>query len=103
MLPEKVAAALRKLFESCPEIEQVYLYGSHAQGTHTVHSDIDLALRAPELSRAGFARLQYAVAFELPSLIPAEIARLDGAAADFRERVMSRGVLIYDRNATNQT
>ena len=102
MLPEKAAAALMELFRSCPEAERVYLYGSRAKGTDTARSDIDLALWAPEMSRAGFARLQYAVTFELPTLIPAEIARLDDAAADFRDRVMTRGVLLYDRNS-NQT
>ena len=102
MLPEKAAAALTELFRACPEAERVYLYGSRAKGTETDRSDIDLALWAPEMSRAAFARLQYAVTFELPTLIPAEIARLDGAAADFRDRVMTRGVLLYDRNS-NQT
>ncbi len=98
MLPENVLRVLLALFSTLPEVEQVFLYGSRARGTHSAYSDIDLAVSAPRLNPAGFARLQYAVSFELPTLIPAEIARLDGAAADFQERILSRGVLLYDRN-----
>lgn len=37
-------ALLRSVFKRHPEITEVRLFGSRAKGTHTPHSDIDLAL-----------------------------------------------------------
>ena len=97
MLPERVLLALTQEFDAFAAIKTVFLYGSYARGAETPHSDIDLALLAPEMTKADFARLSYRITWELPTLIPAEIVRLDGAAADFRERVMKKGVVIYER------
>lgn len=35
---------LRRVFRAHPSIQEVRLFGSRAKGTHTAHSDVDLAL-----------------------------------------------------------
>jgi uncharacterized protein len=42
---------LHQLFANEPTIEQVWLYGSRAKGTHRPGSDVDLALVGPNISR----------------------------------------------------
>jgi predicted nucleotidyltransferase len=38
------AAMLRSVFRGYPQIREVRLFGSRAKGTHTPHSDVDLAV-----------------------------------------------------------
>ena len=100
MLSSDISALLRKKFKLFPEIRQVFLYGSRAKGQEHTHSDIDLALLGPHLSSADFARLKYTLMYEMPTFIPIEIARLDGADSQFVQRVQMQGVIIYDRDAS---
>ena len=43
-LPPRELALLFRVFRSHPAIKQVKLFGSRAEGTHSPHSDVDLAL-----------------------------------------------------------
>ena len=97
MLPKILMEQFHALFSQYPEVERVFVYGSYAKGTNHAQSDIDLALTAPMLTDADFARLWYTVTYEMPGLIPIELARLDGAADDFSQRVRQKGVVIYER------
>lgn len=103
MLSAKILLQFQKIFSELPEIEQVFLYGSQARGQTHAHSDIDLALVAPQMSAAAFARLQYMLTYEMPTLTPIEIARLDGAAPDFIQRIQQKGVVIYAKSSQKST
>ena len=46
---------IRSLNEACHNLEQVYLFGSQAKGTATVHSDIDLAVIFKENLKQGIS------------------------------------------------
>ncbi len=39
-----LAELLRNIYDQCKEVEEVILFGSHAKGTASSHSDIDLAI-----------------------------------------------------------
>ena len=51
------AAKLRDLFDTTPDLERVWIYGSRARGDHRDESDIDLAVDAPDIAAADFSQL----------------------------------------------
>jgi uncharacterized protein len=71
---ETLQKALSPLFGRHPEIDAVYLFGSHAKGTADTHSDLDLALVGDaetlqakkleiltDVTKAGFDRIDLVV------------------------------------------
>lgn len=46
-----------EVLKACEKVEQVYLYGSRAMGTHRHNSDIDLVLDGDELTYKELAQL----------------------------------------------
>lgn len=56
-----IAACLRRIFDSTPAIERVWIYGSRARGDHREASDIDLAVDAPDLDESAFSQLWAAI------------------------------------------
>lgn len=63
------------VFSAFPEIEAVYLYGSRARGDFKPHSDIDLAVQAPDITPVRRANCIQAVE-ALPLLFPIDIVWL---------------------------
>jgi predicted nucleotidyltransferase len=49
-LPEATLEKLRAVFAACPEVEEVVLFGSRANGAYKRGSDIDLALKGTGLT-----------------------------------------------------
>lgn len=47
--PASAISALKTIFKSYPQIDQVILYGSRAKGTYRNGSDIDLCINAPTM------------------------------------------------------
>lgn len=56
-LPARLISELHAVFRAEPSVERVWVYGSRASGRERPDSDIDLAVDAPDLGDAGFARL----------------------------------------------
>lgn len=82
-----VAAKLRRVFESTPAIQQVWVYGSRGRGDHRPTSDIDLMVDAPEMSDQQFSSLRCRVDdLELIYRIGLDWWQRVGSAA-FRENV----------------
>lgn len=52
---------LRRLFESTPDVERVWIFGSRATGRARLNSDIDLAFDAPRMDGEAARRLILAV------------------------------------------
>ena len=49
---------LKNLFDSTPNLAGVWIFGSRAQGTPRLSSDIDLAIDAPEFDERAFNHLK---------------------------------------------
>jgi len=75
-LSPAVLADLRGVFARFPEVHEVWLYGSRARGDHRPGSDIDLAVVAPAMSAAHFARLA-AELDDLPVAFPMDVLHWD--------------------------
>jgi predicted nucleotidyltransferase len=84
---------------ACEAVERVRLFGSHARGDAGPTADVDLAVDAPTLTRAGWARLR-ADADESATLYPFDLVWTDGAPAALRARIDAEGVSIYEREGT---
>ncbi len=93
---EALARRLRPVFEDHPDIEAVFLFGSHAAGRARPDSDLDLALVGPrdrlekqkldllaDLARAGFDRV--------------DLVLLDGADPALRFEAVRPNCLVHAR------
>lgn len=69
-LPEHTRNEIKQIISGYPEVERATLFGSHAKGTATVRSDIDIALQGRQLNR--FVLADIALSFD-DSDIPLQI------------------------------
>lgn len=49
---------IHQVFARCPEIEQVYIYGSRAKGNYQPGSDIDLAIKGQQMTHSQLYRTE---------------------------------------------
>jgi type III restriction enzyme len=56
-IAESARAQLNQLFDSTPGLSKVWVFGSRARGDYRPESDVDLAVDAPDMSKADFAKL----------------------------------------------
>jgi uncharacterized protein len=87
-------AMLRGVFVKHPEVLSAVLFGSRAKGTHSPHSDVDLALRgeiAPLRAEAIASELD-----ELPMPYIFDVQPLDSIENyTLREHIERVGITIY--------
>ena len=93
-LPPSVRPLVARLAAE-PGVRRVVLFGSRARGDGRERSDVDLALDAPGLSRAGWVRLRADVE-EARTLYSVDLVRLDKAPAALREQIEADGVDLRD-------
>ena len=58
-LSEAELETLRGVFARFPQIEEVILFGSRAQGTHRPSSNIDLAIKGKDITLDTLTKLRY--------------------------------------------
>jgi len=101
-MPESsLTERVQKVLEGAPvEVVAVYLYGSRARGTSSVHSDLDLGILlrdAPRPTLKGAAR-RIEDDVERAVRIPVQAVVLNTASADLTHRVLRDGILLLDRD-----
>ena len=60
-LSDLVAELLRQAVNHFPEVKATYLFGSRARGDWSPRSDVDIAIDAPSMTTANFAKLWSAI------------------------------------------
>jgi predicted nucleotidyltransferase len=97
-----ISALARAIGAKFPEAERVVLFGSHAAGTVTADSDVDLLVvmrHAGSAARAAAAiHAKLDVSFPLDIVVrdAAEIERRIAAGDFFMREVMDRGQVLYE-------
>ena len=89
-----VPASVRPLIArlaAAPGVRHVVLFGSRARGDHRERSDVDLAVDAPGLSKADWARL-WLDADDARTLYRVDLVRLDEAPDGLCQRIEAEGV-----------
>ena len=82
-----VVTKLLQVFDSTPDLEGVWIYGSRARGDHRSESDIDLAIDATEMDQSSFVRLKGRIE-GLDLIYRLDIVHLQSIGnADFRARI----------------
>lgn len=87
--------ALCSCFATFPEVEQVLLYGSRAKGNWHERSDIDLAVKGPQVDRFRLARLLLDIDdSDLP--FPVDLLHYDTLKnARLKDHIDRVGIVIY--------
>jgi len=81
-----------------PDVEAVILFGSRARGDHDERSDIDIAIRAPRMTRYGWAHLRDRTAMAR-SLFWISLVHFDRNPPALVARILQTGTLIYAKKA----
>lgn len=86
--------------EACPDVAAAYLFGSHARGTDTPVSDVDVAVlfRAPPPRRLDAPRFSLEGDLERELGRTVDLVLLNDAPVDLRIRVLREGRLLVDRD-----
>ncbi len=93
-----VLHTLQQVFEQYPEIQQVKIFGSRAEGRQHPGSDIDLAIFAPDMDENTFARL-WADIDEQPIAYKMDVLHADRLNNDaLLQTIVNHGVQIYPEN-----
>lgn len=101
-LSERIRADIRQVFGHYPAIERVLIFGSRAKGNARPGSDIDLAVIAPEMSDAEFARLWNAID-DLPLVFKVDLLHWDRLANPrLKDKIPREGCLFYARPADDR-
>jgi len=94
-LSDSILDDLRRVFAAYPEIEQVLIFGSRANGTFKDGSDIDLAVLAPTMSAARFTQLWNALDV-LPLVFKMDVLHWDTLGNQLlKDKIPATGKLIY--------
>lgn len=99
---EQVREAVRRVLEEEPRVAAAYAYGSRVRGRPLPFSDVDLAL----VTREGGApddplfaeRLSARIATRLGTGVEVDAHLAEGLPLPVRGRVVTEGVLLYERD-----
>lgn len=85
-----------KIFKKYPEIRCAYLYGSYARREATPESDVDILVVCPAMGMK-FYHIAGDLKEALGKDVDLETHRQVGDNPDFLERLLTEGILIYDK------
>lgn len=98
-LSERIRADFTGVFQRYPEIEQVLIFGSRAKGNARPGSDIDLAVMAPCMSDAEFARLWNQIG-DLPLVFKVDLLHWDRLANQpLKDKILREACPFYEGSA----
>ena len=84
-----------RIFRRYPQIEQVLIFGSRAQGTDKPWSDFDLAVIAPTMSVGEFSKLWNEID-DLPLVFKFDLLHWDALPSDrLKEKISEEGQRFY--------
>ena len=84
-----------RVLSSYPQIERVLIFGSRAKGTEKPHSDIDLAVVAPDMTESEFSRLLDDLD-ALDLVFKLDVLHLDTLSQQkLRQSILTHGKLYY--------
>lgn len=82
-----IEAKLLKVFNTTPDLETVWIYGSRARSDYRKESDIDLAVDAPQMDREAFSRLKVRIE-DLDLIYRLDVVHWQTIGSDdFRQRI----------------
>ncbi len=102
-LPQKTIERIHRIFATYGNIDEVLLYGSRAKGNYTPGSDIDLTLKAEDMTLSQLNKINiYLDDLLLPYTFDLSIfAHISNP--DLIEHIKRVGVSFYKREKTNKT
>lgn len=90
------------IFKAATEVEEVILFGSRAKGSYRPGSDIDLAIKGPELTHSQFLDLLIKLD-ELDLLYRIDVVRYESIKnQDLLDHIRRVGVRVYARQTVRE-
>ncbi len=100
LIPENVRTALASIAEF-PEVAFIVIFGSRAAGDANERSDVDVCVSAPVISLQRWLKLKEVVA-QARTLLWITIIRFEDSPEELRQRNLSEGIVIYERQKTQR-
>lgn len=94
---KKLTKQLGMIAQNYPEIHAILLFGSRAYGNHTDLSDIDLAVKAPNLSRMKWLLLMDQIENELDTLLKIDLILYDDAPEALQAQIDQCHKVMYKK------
>ncbi|MFH1738130.1 MAG: nucleotidyltransferase domain-containing protein [bacterium] len=95
-LQERIKAQIVNTLSAQAKVHRGILFGSRARGDADERSDIDLAVDAPGIEQREWLDLWFQLE-ELDTLLAVNVAWLQEASPEFRDRILSEGEILYER------
>ena len=78
--------------------DRVWLFGSHARGTATQASDVDLAFELPDAARDKWTSFVVDARDEVPALIDLDLIDLGDCDPQLASEIITTGRMVYQRH-----
>ena len=98
MIPASVEKELCEWFVTFPSIEKVILFGSRARGDFNERSDIDLMVKAPNMTQVDWLDFVFRMKEETNTLLSIDVILWAEASEGLRKRVEEEGRVLYERS-----
>lgn len=95
-LPDSIKNVIKLIIQKIKPNE-IILFGSRARGDHRENSDFDIAIKAPTLASADWARLQLELEEEPITLCRVDLVDFNQLNDDYKKRISSEGKKLYVR------
>lgn len=92
---------MHDLFRQHPEIDEVWIYGSRARGTHRPGSDVDLALVGPDVTFGIVVHIHFVLEEDSPMPFFFDVTHWNTVRDEkFKEKVRLTSQLIYQKTSS---
>lgn len=92
---ELLIKQLRGIARRYPEIQAVLLFGSRAHGDYNHLSDIDLAIKAPNLAQKDWLLLTEQIENELDTLLKIDLILYEQVSKELQEQINQCYQVLY--------
>lgn len=97
LLDQRLREEISQIVSDYPDIACVILFGSRARGDADPRSDIDLAIKAPQMPSTAWVQLIEELEEELDTLLLIDIVKFENASNALQKNILKEGKMLYEQ------